>query len=67
MLHDRITNVDYSVRSRYLFGADGARSQIARQLELPMIKRPGQGFAVNILIEADMTHLMENRMGNLHW
>lgn len=32
-----------------------------------MIKRPGQGFAINILLEADMSHLMENRMGNLHW
>jgi 2-polyprenyl-6-methoxyphenol hydroxylase-like FAD-dependent oxidoreductase len=32
-----------------------------------MIKRPGQGFAINILIEADLSHLMENRMGNLHW
>ena len=32
-----------------------------------MIQRPGGGFAVNILIEADLSHLMENRMGNLHW
>lgn len=32
-----------------------------------MIKGAGGGFAINILIEADMTHLMENRMGNLHW
>jgi hypothetical protein len=32
-----------------------------------MIKRPGQGFAINVLIEADMSHLMEHRKGNLHW
>jgi 2-polyprenyl-6-methoxyphenol hydroxylase-like FAD-dependent oxidoreductase len=38
-----------------------------QQLDVPMIKGPGQGFAVNILIEADMAHLMESRMGNLHW
>jgi 2-polyprenyl-6-methoxyphenol hydroxylase-like FAD-dependent oxidoreductase len=37
------------------------------QLEIPMIKRPDQGFAINILLEADMSHLMENRRGNLHW
>ncbi|KAK4897780.1 hypothetical protein LTR27_004552 [Elasticomyces elasticus] len=66
-VHDRVSGQTYHVRSKYLFGADGARSQIARQLELPMIKQPSQGFAVNILIEADMSHLMENRMGNLHW
>jgi len=66
-LHDRISGQTYHIRSKYLFGCDGARSPIARQLELPMIKRPSQGFAINILIEADMSHLMENRMGNLHW
>ncbi|KAK3648785.1 hypothetical protein LTR56_007225 [Elasticomyces elasticus] len=66
-VHDRVSGQTYHVHSKYLFGADGARSQIARQLELPMIKQPSQGFAVNILIEADMSHLMENRMGNLHW
>jgi 2-polyprenyl-6-methoxyphenol hydroxylase-like FAD-dependent oxidoreductase len=66
-LHDKISGQDYRVRSKFLFGADGARSPIVTQLGLPMIKRPDQGFAVNILIEADMTHLMNNRMGNLHW
>ncbi|KAJ9603045.1 hypothetical protein H2200_012340 [Cladophialophora chaetospira] len=66
-LLDKVTGQQYKVRSKYLFGADGARSNIVRQLQLPMIKRPGQGFAINILMEADMSHLMENRMGNLHW
>ncbi|KAH8799728.1 FAD binding domain-containing protein [Xylogone sp. PMI_703] len=66
-LHDSVTSQNYRVRSKYLFGADGARSLIMKQLEIPMIQRPGQGFAVNILMEADMAHLMGNRMGNLHW
>ncbi|KAK7890541.1 hypothetical protein LTR67_007749 [Exophiala xenobiotica] len=66
-LHDRVTGRDYRVRSKYLFGADGARSPIMQQTGIPMIKRPGQGYAINILIEADLSHLMENRMGNLHW
>jgi hypothetical protein len=38
-----------------------------QQLDLPLIRRPGQGRAINILMEADMAHLMENRKGNLHW
>lgn len=67
VLHDTIVDKSYRVRSKYLFGADGARSPIVHQLGLPMIKRPGQGFAINILMEADLSHLMENRMGNLHW
>ena len=66
-LKDKIMGQTFQVRSKHLFGADGARSNIARQLGLPMIKRPGQGFAINVLIEADMSHLMEHRKGNLHW
>ena len=67
ILKDRIMAYTFQVKSKYLFGADGARSNIARQLGLPMIKRPGQGFAINVLIEADMSPLMEHRKGNLHW
>ncbi|KAL1887189.1 hypothetical protein Sste5346_010364 [Sporothrix stenoceras] len=66
-LKDKVTGATYQVHSRYLFGADGARSNIIRQAEIPLIRRPGQGFAVNVLIKADLSHLMENRMGNLHW
>ncbi len=67
LLYDKVLQKEYRVRSKYLFGADGARSPVAQQLGLPMIKREGGGFAINILMEADMAHLMETRMGNLHW
>lgn len=66
-LLDKVTGQTYKVHSKYLFGADGARSKIVQQLDLPLISRPGQGRAINILVEADMSHLMENRKGNLHW
>ncbi|SPO04338.1 related to phenol 2-monooxygenase [Cephalotrichum gorgonifer] len=66
-LLDSISNTRFRVRSKYLFGADGARSKIVKQAEIPLIRRPGQGFAVNVLIHADMSHLMEHRKGNLHW
>ena len=38
-----------------------------RQLGLPLIKQPGQGIAMNVMVKADLSHLMEHRMGNLHW
>lgn len=66
-LTDKVSGQSYKVHSKYLFGADGARSKIVQQLNLPLIRRPGQGRAINILIGADMAHLMENRKGNLHW
>ncbi|EMC98772.1 hypothetical protein BAUCODRAFT_103240 [Baudoinia panamericana UAMH 10762] len=66
-LRDLLSDQTYDVHCRYLFGADGGRSRIAKALQLPFTDKPGGGFAVNLLIEADMAHLMENRMGNLHW
>lgn len=66
-LLDSVTGQSFQVQSKYLFGADGARSPIVRQLDIPLVRKPGQGFAVNVLFRAEMAHLMENRMGNLHW
>ena len=50
-----------------MFGCDGARSQVLRQLKIPLIKKPGQGLAINVLVKVDLSHVVENRMGNLHW
>jgi len=66
-VHDTVLNRTYRIQSRYLFGCDGARSQVVRELGLPLDKKPGQGVALNVLVRADMTHLMQNRTGNLHW
>lgn len=58
---------EYEIRSRYLFGCDGARSQVVRQLNLPLIKKPGGGLALNVLVDCDLSHLVKTRNGNLHW
>lgn len=66
-LCDKLTNIEYRVRTKYLFGADGAQSQVVKQLQLPLLKKPGQGLAVNVLVRADLSHLVDARRGNLHW
>ncbi|EOD43277.1 putative -dichlorophenol 6-monooxygenase protein [Neofusicoccum parvum UCRNP2] len=66
-LFDRATQHTFQVRSQYLFGADGARSEVVRQLGLPLVKQPSQGLAFNVLVDADLTALVQHRMGNLHW
>jgi 2-polyprenyl-6-methoxyphenol hydroxylase-like FAD-dependent oxidoreductase len=66
-VHDNITNVTFTIRSRFLFGCDGARSQVLRELKLPLTKKPGQGLAINVLVKVDLSGLMEYRTGNLHW
>lgn len=66
-LKDNLTNQTYTVRSKYLIGCDGARSQIMKQLDLPLIKKPGQGLAINVLAEVDLSKHLKSRVGNLHY
>jgi 2-polyprenyl-6-methoxyphenol hydroxylase-like FAD-dependent oxidoreductase len=66
-VRDEVTKRTYRIQSRFLFGCDGARSQVVRQLDIPLVKKPGQGLALNVLVKADLSHLVEHRAGNLHW
>ncbi|KAH8882415.1 hypothetical protein GQ53DRAFT_847613 [Thozetella sp. PMI_491] len=66
-VRDDLTGITYKIQSRYLFGCDGARSQVIRELQIPLIKKPNQGLALNILARVDMSNHVESRRGNLHW
>ncbi|OIW27059.1 hypothetical protein CONLIGDRAFT_635271 [Coniochaeta ligniaria NRRL 30616] len=66
-VRDDVSKKTYKIQSRFLFGCDGARSQVIRELGIPLIKKPGQGLALNVLLKADLSHLVKSRTGNLHW
>jgi 2-polyprenyl-6-methoxyphenol hydroxylase-like FAD-dependent oxidoreductase len=66
-LCDNLTGVEYKIRSKYLFGADGARGEVFRQLDLPLDVQPEQGLAFNVHLKADLSKYMQYRRGNLHW
>jgi 2-polyprenyl-6-methoxyphenol hydroxylase-like FAD-dependent oxidoreductase len=67
VIRDKISNLVYQIRTRYLFGADGAQSEVVKQLGLPLVRNPSQGLAINVLVKADLSHLVDSRQGNLHW
>ena len=67
VLQDRLSGEEYVVVSKYLVGADGARSQVVEQLGLELDVQPGQGLAINVCVDIDLTQEMEFRKGNLHW
>lgn len=67
LVRDELTQLQYYIRSKYLFGCDGARSQVIRQLNIPLIKKPGQGLALNVLVKVDLSDYVDARKGNLHW
>lgn len=54
VIRDQVTQERITVISKYLCGADGARSVVARELQLPFNDTPGGGLALNVLVEADM-------------
>ncbi|KAH8904817.1 hypothetical protein BR93DRAFT_960892 [Coniochaeta sp. PMI_546] len=66
-VRDDVSKKTYKIQSRFLFGCDGARSQVIRELRIPLVKKPGQGLALNVLLKADLSHLVKSRTGNLHW
>jgi len=66
-LRDRITKLDYSMRARYLFGADGARSVIAEQIGLPIQGHMARAGTVYVTFQADLARIMKPRPSILNW
>lgn len=66
-LLDLVTNTTYEVRTKYLFGADGGRSTVARSFQFNFDQKPSQGVAMNVLFKADLTNIMREREAQLHW
>ncbi|GAA4740700.1 FAD-dependent monooxygenase [Modestobacter marinus] len=66
-LQDRLTGLTYTVRSKYLVGADGARSQVAADLDLPFEGPGAVGGALSIVFEADLSRFVAHRPSVLYW
>ena len=57
IVEDLLTRKKTLIRSKYLCGADGATSTIARELQLPLHDTPNGNLAINVHLEADMVSL----------
>jgi 2,4-dichlorophenol 6-monooxygenase len=68
-LLDRISGQEYQVRAKYLIGADGARSKVAQDAELPFGGQMavGDSGSINIEFSADLTPLVDHRRGDMYW
>lgn len=54
------------ISTRYLLGTDGGHSLVTRKLDLPTSSLLGGGLAFNVVVKADLSHIMRFREGNLH-
>jgi 2,4-dichlorophenol 6-monooxygenase len=66
-LRDRTSGRDYTVRSRYLVGADGARSSVAEHLGLPFEGHTARAGTLYTLFRADLSQYVAHRPSILYW
>ncbi|MFI8997451.1 FAD-dependent oxidoreductase [Streptomyces sp. NPDC053542] len=66
-LRDRLRGDDFTIRARYLIGADGARSRVAEQAGLPIAGQEGKAGSMNIVFRADLSAHVAHRPSVLYW
>ncbi len=66
-VRDRLTDETYVIRAKYLIGADGARSQVAADIDLPMEGRMDIAGSMNITFKADLAAHVGHRPSVLYW
>ncbi len=64
---DRVRGEEYTIRARYLIGADGGRSLVAEQIGLPIAGQSGKAGSMNIVFEADLSAYVAHRPSVLYW
>ena len=63
---DRVNEQEYTVRAKYLVGADGANSRVVKQLDLPLVGKGALGQAYNLFCEMDLSKYVADRTGSLY-
>jgi len=66
-VRDRLTQGEHTVRSRFVVGADGARSKVAEDLLLPFEGPGAVAGALSIVFEADLSRFVAHRPSVLYW
>jgi 2,4-dichlorophenol 6-monooxygenase len=64
---DRLTGKDFTIRSKFLVGADGSNSMVARDIGLPFEGKMGVAGSMNIIFKADLTKYVAHRPSVLYW
>lgn len=64
---DRLTGKEFTIRSKYLVGADGGNSLVAENEGLEISGTMGVGGSMNILFRADLSKYVAHRPSVLYW
>ncbi|MEQ3549761.1 FAD-dependent monooxygenase [Pseudonocardia nematodicida] len=66
-VRDRLSGHTYRIRAKYVIGADGGRSTVARDIGLPFEGRMDLAGSMNIVFHADLSRFVEKRPSVLYW
>ena len=66
-VRDRLTGTTYTIRAKYMIGADGGRSLVAEHLNLPLEGKMGLGGSMSIMFKADLSRFVTHRPGVMYW
>ena len=66
-LRDRLDGREFTIRARYMVGADGARSSVVDHLELPIEGRMARAGTVYTVFNADLSRYSKHRPSILNW
>ena len=66
-LRDRLTDRQYTLRARYLVGADGARSKVMEDAGLELQGQLARAATAYVLFNADLTRYVAHRPSILYW
>ena len=66
-LQDRLTGREYSLRARYLVGADGAKSKVMEDAGLELTGQLARAGTAYVLFKADLTRYAAHRPSILYW
>ncbi|WP_187971990.1 FAD-dependent oxidoreductase [Aquibium microcysteis] len=64
---DRLTKRMFTIRSKFLVGADGGNSLVAEHAGLPFEGKMGVAGSMNILFRADLSKYVAHRPSVLYW
>ena len=64
---DRLTDKNFTVRAKYLIGADGGNSLVAEHAGMNFEGKMGNGGSINILFKADLSKYVAHRPSVLYW
>jgi len=66
-VRDRVSGHRYTIRAKYVIGADGGRSKVAADVGLPFEGQMDLAGSMNIVFSADLTKYVAHRPSVLYW